>query len=378
MNSDLSVMYKYRRNKVYDWLIENEISTAIFQDSEAKRDPAIRYLTGHPNDALLVLTANGEAVLLPWDENMAQKMAHANMIIPFTKFKQQMIPAVKAVTRKLGIPFGTRIELPPTTSYPDFLQASAELDAYTLRCREADGVHQTVKEMRAVKDEYEILCIREAAKITDELIDLLEAGVKSGKIISEIDAALLIERECRFRGCDGTSFDTLAAGPERSFGIHCFPPYTGGAFATNGMSILDFGVTWQGYRSDVTLTFLKGALTPAQEQQVSLIEHAYEEALQLYKKNVPLTVPAYKVSMLFSKEKRKMPHGLGHGIGLEIHEDPFIRETAAHEKHFRPGMVVTLEPGLYDPILGGCRWENDVLITETGNEMLTHSRIIRI
>jgi Xaa-Pro dipeptidase len=371
-------MYKHRRNKVYDWLIENEISTAVFQDSEAKRDPAIRYLTGHPNDAVLVLAASGEAVLLPWDENMAQKMADANKIIPFTKFKQQMVPAVKEVTHKLGIPSGTRIELPPTTPYPDFLSASGELDSYTLRCRAADGVHQAVIEMRAVKDEYEIQCIRKAAKITDELIDLLETSVKSGKIQSEIDAALLIEMECRASGCEGTSFDTLAAGPERSFGIHCFPSYTGGAFATTGMSILDFGVTWRGYRSDVTLTFLKGALTSAQEQQVTLVEHAYEEALKLYKKDVPLALPAYRVGTFFSKEKRKMPHGLGHGIGLEIHEDPFVRVTTANNRHFRPGMVVTLEPGLYDPILGGCRWENDILITETGNEVLTHSRIIRI
>jgi Xaa-Pro dipeptidase len=144
------------------------------------------------------------------------------------------------------------------------------------------------------------------------------------------------------------------------------------------MSILDFGVTWQGYRSDVTLTFLKGTLTEAQEHQVALVEHAYEAALKLYKKDIQIAAPPYRVATLFSKEKRKMPHGLGHGIGLEIHEDPFVRVTATHDKHFLPGMVVTLEPGLYDPVLGGCRKENDVLITETGHEVLTHSRIIRI
>jgi Xaa-Pro dipeptidase len=289
-----------------------------------------------------------------------------------------MIPAVKAVTRKLGTPSGTRIELPPTTPYPDFLEAATEWDTYLLRCRATGGAHQAVKEMRAVKDEYELYCIREAAKITDELIDLLEAGVKSGAIQSEIDAALLIERECRKKNCEGTSFDTLAAGPERSFGIHCFPPYTDGSFAAEGMSILDFGVTWQGYRSDVTITFLKGALKPEQEDQVALVEHAYEAALKLYNKDEPLAAPSYRVASIFSKEKRKMPHGLGHGIGLEIHEDPFVRVTTPNDKHFLPGMVVTLEPGLYDPALGGCRWENDVLITETGNEVLTHSRIIRL
>ena len=73
-----------------------------------------------------------------------------------------------------------------------------------------------------------------------------------------------------------------------------------------------------------------------------------------------------------------MPHSLGHGIGLEIHEAPFVRAAASSENLFLPGMVVTLEPGLYDAETGGTRLENDVLITEKGPEVLTHSRIIRI
>lgn len=73
-----------------------------------------------------------------------------------------------------------------------------------------------------------------------------------------------------------------------------------------------------------------------------------------------------------------MPHGLGHGIGLEIHEFPFVRQRAEPEIEFAPGMIVTLEPGLYDKEAGGVRLENDVLITENGNEVITHSRIIRL
>ena len=73
-----------------------------------------------------------------------------------------------------------------------------------------------------------------------------------------------------------------------------------------------------------------------------------------------------------------MPHSLGHGIGLEAHEYPVIKSSVACENIFLPGMIVTLEPGLYDPNTGGCRLENDVLITDNGNEVLTHSRIIRL
>ena len=73
-----------------------------------------------------------------------------------------------------------------------------------------------------------------------------------------------------------------------------------------------------------------------------------------------------------------MPHSLGHGIGLEAHESPVIKPSISRDVVFTPGMVVTLEPGLYHPVAGGCRLENDILITEAGHEVLTHSRIIRL
>ena len=73
-----------------------------------------------------------------------------------------------------------------------------------------------------------------------------------------------------------------------------------------------------------------------------------------------------------------MPHSLGHGTGLEIHEAPFISMRAAGDSLFKEGNIVTLEPGLYDSKIGGCRLENDVLITKEGPVILTNSKIFRI
>ena len=73
-----------------------------------------------------------------------------------------------------------------------------------------------------------------------------------------------------------------------------------------------------------------------------------------------------------------MPHGLGHGVGLEEHEYPIIRNRSDNVWVLQPGMIFTIEPGLYDPLYGGCRLENDILVTETGPEVLTTSRIIRL
>jgi Xaa-Pro dipeptidase len=73
-----------------------------------------------------------------------------------------------------------------------------------------------------------------------------------------------------------------------------------------------------------------------------------------------------------------MPHGLGHGIGLEAHEAPSVSNRAENDWVLESGMIITLEPGLYDPVQGGCRLENDILITDSGVEVLTNSRIVRL
>jgi Xaa-Pro dipeptidase len=87
---------------------------------------------------------------------------------------------------------------------------------------------------------------------------------------------------------------------------------------------------------------------------------------------------AAAVDALFSKSRKQMPHGLGHGIGLQEHEHPVLNTRGDNEWVLEPGMIFTVEPGLYDPLLGGCRLENDILITETGYEILTNARIIKL
>lgn len=385
MNSMNLAEYNRQRQKAFFQILrDKKIDVAFFEDTEGRRDPSLRYFTGHPSDALLVLTAEGQSILIPWDVNMAQEMATVDSILPYTDFGRTATNALSQVLKQLELPSTVTIELPPSLPYPIYEkyqqainQALGNSKEIHLLCRE-NGVHQDAVNMRAIKDQYEIHCIKRASAITDNLILLLEEGVRSGTITTEMDAALLIERECRKAGCEGTGFDTLAAGPERSFGIHCFPPYTAGAFPATGLSILDFGVVVEGYTSDVTLTFAKGPLTPEQEKQLELVQQAYNAALEKYKNGLPIKDAAKIVDDIFAQAGRTMPHSLGHGYGLEAHEWPTVRTTQPPEALFRPGMVVTLEPGLYDTSLGGCRLENDILITPEGNEVLTKARIIRL
>jgi len=366
-----------RRSRVSAWLKERSITAALFEDREGRRDPSIRYLTGEPGDSLLVVTAAGRGVLVSWDVNMAQKHGRVDEILAYGDYERSAARALAGVLEREGAVRGSVVELPSTMSYPEYLRYVEECEAYDFLCRE-DGVSEFVLGMRAVKDAAELEIYGRAAKITDELIDLLEKGVRAGELSTEMDVALFIERECRVRGCDGVGFETLAAGPARSFGIHAFPPYTAGAFGTEGMSILDFGIVLEGYTTDVTMTFVRGDVSGVRGTMIALVERAYREAEALIRPGAASIEIARRADEIFAEAGFKMPHALGHGIGLEAHEAPAVRNRQDNAWILAPGHIIALEPGLYDSALGGVRLEDDFLVTETGGRALTKSRIVRL
>jgi Xaa-Pro dipeptidase len=370
-------VYEKRQSKIYDWMARESVALIMIVDFEGSRDPAVRWLSGQPGDGLLFLSVTRKSLLVPWDINMAMLYAQADSVIPYAEFDRTPIKALKSAAELLKIPAGSRIEIPPSTSYPQFLRYVEKLSSFDVICRES-GIWLELEKGRAVKDDEELKIYRKVSALTCAITDLLEKQVRSGKLKTEIDIALFIDAESRKRGCEGTGFETLAAGPERSFGIHAFPSYTGGAFGGQGFSILDYGLKYAGYTSDVTLTFARGPFSKQQERMLSLTEKAYALALSMAGPGVSAREIAAAVDAHFAKAKKLMPHGLGHGIGLEAHEAPAVRSRADNEWVLEPGMVFTLEPGLYDPVHGGCRLENDILITETGAEVLTNSRIIRL
>jgi Xaa-Pro dipeptidase len=370
-------VYETRREKIYDWMARENIAFLLFEDTEGRRDTSIRWLTGQPGDALLFLSVDKQSLLVPWDINMAAIYAVVDRIIPYGEFGRQSIKAMRASADYFKIPFGSRVEIPSVIPYPLFLQYVEAFTDFDVICRNG-GCQAEVERLRTIKDEEELRIYREVSAITNNVIGSLEKNIRAGGLKTETDVALFIEAESRKQGCEGTGFETLAAGPGRSFGIHAFPAYTAGDFASAGLSILDFGLKYAGYTSDVTLTFARGPLSKVQEKLLTLTEKAYKLALSMAGKGTAARDIALAVDTFFEKSKKSMPHALGHGIGLETHEAPLLRNRTDNTWVLEPGMIFTLEPGLYDPLCGGCRLENDILITETGIEVLTNARIIRL
>lgn len=375
--SERDETYRRRRQKVAEYLKRRGFAATRLVDFEGTRDSSIRYLTGQPGDALLVIGADASSVLVPWDLNMAHKMAHADFILPYTDFGRKAESAAEAALAKLGISAGEKVEFSASTPYPVFVDNVAALSAWDLIC-ERGGVDEAILSLRSVKDEGELEIYRRAAALTNAVIDGVERGVRSCSLNSETDVALFIEREGRSGGAEGMGFETLAAGPSRSFGIHAFPPYGSGPFGGQGFSILDFGLVLEGYTTDVTMTFVRGPLSQVQEKMLQLVEEAHALGIRSCTAGTPARTVAEKIDKLFAEASLSMPHSLGHGVGLEAHEAPGLNLREENEAVLAPGNIVTIEPGLYSPKEGGVRLEDDVLVTDEGPVTLTTSRIVRL
>jgi len=372
--------YRARRERVAARLREEGLFACVLEDFENLRSSMVRYLSGQPTDAILVLFATGRSVLVAWDVNLAGARAVVDRLIPYAEYNRSYREAVATVLRSNGLARGSRVELMSRTPHLRYEELRTELAEAELIVR-SDGVDAALARMRVVKDGAEVAALTRAAAITDEVSAVVEEAVraKPAAALRELDVAQMVERESLARGAEGLGFETLAAGPERSWAIHPFPTFGSGPFGGVGLSILDFGVRVDGYTSDVTVTFARGPLSERQERMIALVEEAYRASVAALAVGSSPRLPAQAAEQVFSRAGWRMPHSLGHGIGLDAHEGPGLntREDNA-DPALVPGTVFTVEPGLYDPACGGVRLENDALVDENGVRVITHSRIVRL
>lgn len=370
-------MANYRLHALKSWMEREGVELLVIEDCEERRNAALRYLCGHPSDALFFLHVSGATLLVAWDLPMAELMASADALVPYGNFQRSPVKAIVDVARRFGVTKDGLIELPSSIPLPLYRELQGEAPEFQFLCR-TDGAEQELNELRAVKDAAELDIYRRGAAITDGIIESLVQGFQEKLFETELDAALFIEAELRKAGGEGTGFETIVANPERSFGIHAFPSFSSGRLDLAGPTIIDFGVRVEGYTTDVTLTLLQGDLKPEQERMAELVEEAYAAAEQALVPGATNASVAQAVTDFFAGHEVSMPHSLGHAIGLEAHEKPTLRAREGEAVKLLPGMVLAVEPGLYHPDFGGVRKENDYLITENGFEKLTSSSIFRI
>ena len=232
---------------------------------------------------------------------------------------------------------------------------------------EFKAVSGWVQELRMVKTETEIEHIRKAAQIGDQAFAELLPSIRSG--MTEREIALELEFLMRKAGATGTSFDPIVASGPQSALPHARP---GERILSHGdFVVFDFGCVVNGYCSDMTRTIVVGE---PEEQHLLIYDLVYKAQVESLKAIKPGKTGAEidaiaRNTITEAGYGENFGHGLGHSVGLEIHESPRLSKT--DQTVLKPGMIVTVEPGVYVPGFGGVRIEDLVVVTEEGYEVLT-------
>ena len=226
-----------------------------------------------------------------------------------------------------------------------------------------------IETLREVKDEQELVLIQKACEIADQGFAYIIERIKPG--MSEIEVANQLDFYMRSLGATSVSFDTIVASGVRSAMPHGVASPK--IIEQGDMITLDFGCYYEGYVSDMTRTFAIGDPGEKLREIHQIVLDAQLKVNAVAKPGMTgIELDAVARDYIASHGYGEaFGHSTGHGIGLEVHEGPNV--SFRSEKAFVPGNVITNEPGIYLPGIGGVRIEDDLLITETGNKVLTHS-----
>jgi Xaa-Pro aminopeptidase len=226
-----------------------------------------------------------------------------------------------------------------------------------------------VETLRLLKDEDELGIMREAALLGCRLFDHILGFIRPG--VREVDLAAELEHQARVLGAEGMSFETIVASGPRSAMPH--GRATGARLPRRGFLTLDFGVILKGYCSDMTRTVYLGTPKPNERGTYEAVLEAQQTAVAAIGSGVSCGAVDDAARGVLRKAglAEAFSHSTGHGVGLEIHESPRI--GAGQTNKLLPGMVVTIEPGVYLAGQFGIRIEDMVAVTRTGGEVLTPS-----
>lgn len=227
--------------------------------------------------------------------------------------------------------------------------------------------HGIIEKLREIKKAEEIAKIRKALAITAQAIEFIRDFIRPG--VRELEIAAELERFIRYQGAIGSAFDIIVAFGENSCQPHHLP--TSKKMGDDDIALIDVGVDYLGYKSDLTRVFFLGKINSLARRIYELVRKAQEIAIKKIK-------PGEKASVIDAASRRYIAakgygnffvHSLGHGVGINIHEDPSI--SSKSEDILSEGMVFTVEPAVYLPGKFGIRIEDMVLVTKKGCEVLS-------
>ncbi len=322
----------------------------------------VSYLSGFTGEDSFLLVHPAEAVLITdgrYQEQAHKECADIRVHVRTGRLSKALANLAKeSGIRRLGV------------QAEDITLAQRDALASRLRGRRLVPVTGAVAAVRITKDEGEVRAIRRAVRIAQRafcgLIGRGAAGLVGRR---ERDVAAELDYLMRQEGADGPSFDTIvAAGANAALPHH----RAGGTrIRRDAVLLIDWGARVDGYCSDLTRTLAIGRIPPKLATAYELVRRAQRAGLRAVRPRVKAETVDAAAREIIEKAGfgRQFLHGLGHGLGREVHERPGVGRTS--DERLRAGMLITIEPGIYLPRLGGIRIEDDVLVTPDGRRRLS-------
>ena len=318
----------------------------------------VRYLTGFSGSAGIVLVG-GEDVFFTdsrYEEQSAWEVPDARRVIPSSG--QEKVIATEVTGQSIG-------KLAIEAAHVTLATAKRwRVEMPGVALIETTGV---VEELRKVKDATEIEALRNAAAIGDRGLAELLGRLKEG--MTEIEVAAELEDTMRRAGSDGLSFPTIVAFGENAAEPHHSPKER--RLRRGDLVKLDFGATSGGYHSDMTRTVSFGDPDPELAKIYEIVRSSQQAGVEAVAAGATGAQVDGASRTIVEQAGYTYGHGTGHGCGLEVHEAPTASKTS--EDVLKPGMAVTVEPGIYLPGVGGVRIEDLVVVTDNGCDILTRS-----
>jgi Xaa-Pro aminopeptidase len=347
-------MLKNRRSRLKLFFEKNELNAILFTDLRN-----VRYLCGFSGSEGALLVADGQAWFLCDSRYTSQATAevHGVEVRECGAVRTEMIA-------ELADQYGLH--------RVGFEASHMTVSAYKRLAEKLGGVElvelgSNLDEIRACKDAREIEQLASIATLSSQALSSVLPEIRPGA--REIDVAVALEMEMRRRGADGRAFDFIVASGERGAMPHGRASEK--QIQAGELVTIDFGAVKDGYHSDETVTVACGAPSLRAREIHAIVREAHDRAVSAVKPGMSCK-DLDEVARSFIRDKGYgdfFGHGLGHGVGLEIHESPTLspRSTAVLEA----GMIITIEPGIYIPGFGGVRIEDTVAVSRTGCTVLT-------